>query len=381
MCSSERDESPRSSFERPCAFRRRHLQRLGYLLVQQGKFISEDDLREALRVQVTQIVYRLFRWREGSYRFTPVEHLEYDREHFIPVSAETILMEGARMVDEWPIIERRIKSAQMVFRKTEAAVALEAGSSSRSWTPTGVRLSPRRRPARAIPASPEEIHISPEEREVSCARWTAKRQCQAIVDRCLCMGEFDVYRISVRAVSTAICSRRCPAARPVGPPRRERIKVPEGSCSLVLHDPDTGGGWRCRSPRCSRNPLNPWKMAVDDSPASRSSTCTAAGAGWSDLERAVQVFYLDLGALPRQPRPGWPSTGTIERERDLSDPWGRPYGFELDSGRLPPVRSTMAEGRRDARADVGSHRLSSAQRSGPAEMQEGTRKSADSDSR
>ena len=54
------------------------LQRLGYVLVA-GKFISEDELREALRVQVTQIVYRLFRWKEGSYRFTPAEHLDYDR--------------------------------------------------------------------------------------------------------------------------------------------------------------------------------------------------------------------------------------------------------------------------------------------------------------
>ncbi len=85
------------------------LQRLGYVLVQ-NKLISQDNLVEALRVQSLQIIYRLFRWRDGSYKVQMLENLDYDEQHFVPVSTETILMEGARMVDEWPIIERRIKS-------------------------------------------------------------------------------------------------------------------------------------------------------------------------------------------------------------------------------------------------------------------------------
>ncbi|HJQ98388.1 MAG TPA: DUF4388 domain-containing protein, partial [Candidatus Polarisedimenticolaceae bacterium] len=103
---------------------RETLQRLGYILVRQ-RFISEEDLVEALRIQVTQIVYRLFRWRDGKYQFSPKDHMDYDTEHFQPIAAETILMEGARMIDEWPIIERRIRSSTLVFRKTQAAAALE----------------------------------------------------------------------------------------------------------------------------------------------------------------------------------------------------------------------------------------------------------------
>ena len=100
------------------------LQRLGFILVDQ-RFISEEDLREALRIQVTQIVYRLFRWREGRYHFDQQEQVEFEKL-FDPVSAETILMEGARMIDEWPIIERRIRSEQMVFEKTEAGGRIDA---------------------------------------------------------------------------------------------------------------------------------------------------------------------------------------------------------------------------------------------------------------
>ena len=88
------------------------LQRLGYVVVKSGA-ISEEDLIEALRVQSLQIIYRLFRWHNGEYNFRGVEDLEYDERHFIPISAETILMEGARMIDELPIIERRIKTDRM----------------------------------------------------------------------------------------------------------------------------------------------------------------------------------------------------------------------------------------------------------------------------
>ena len=50
-----------------------------------------------------------------------IEELDYDQHHSTPISSGTILMEGARMVDEWPIIERRIPSDRIVLRKTVAA--------------------------------------------------------------------------------------------------------------------------------------------------------------------------------------------------------------------------------------------------------------------
>jgi len=92
------------------------LQRLGFILVHYG-IISADSLRQALQLQILQIVFRLFRWKDGDYHFSQETTIEYDRDYVIPVSAESILMEGARMIDEWPIIEKRIRSYDMVFRK------------------------------------------------------------------------------------------------------------------------------------------------------------------------------------------------------------------------------------------------------------------------
>jgi len=92
------------------------LQRLGFILVHYG-IISVDALKQALQIQIMQIIFRLFRWKDGEYHFSQETTIEYDRDYVVPVSAESILMEGARMIDEWPIIEKRIRSYDMVFRK------------------------------------------------------------------------------------------------------------------------------------------------------------------------------------------------------------------------------------------------------------------------
>jgi hypothetical protein len=92
------------------------LQRLGFILTHYG-IISADSLKHAIQLQIMQIVYRLFRWKDGDYHFSQETTIEYDRDNVVPISAESILMEGARMIDEWPIIEKRIRSYDMVFRK------------------------------------------------------------------------------------------------------------------------------------------------------------------------------------------------------------------------------------------------------------------------
>ncbi|MDX1583324.1 MAG: DUF4388 domain-containing protein [Thermoanaerobaculia bacterium] len=92
------------------------LQRLGFILVEH-KIISREELRDALQLQILSVIYSLFRWNDGEYHFSQESTIEYDRENVVPITAESILMEGARMIDEWPIIEKRIRSGDMVLRK------------------------------------------------------------------------------------------------------------------------------------------------------------------------------------------------------------------------------------------------------------------------
>jgi hypothetical protein len=92
------------------------LQRLGFILTHYG-IISSDALKDAIQLQIEQVIYRLFRWKDGEYHFSQETSIEYDRDNVSPISAESVLMEGARMIDEWPIIEKRIRSTDMIFRR------------------------------------------------------------------------------------------------------------------------------------------------------------------------------------------------------------------------------------------------------------------------
>ncbi|MEW5807481.1 MAG: DUF4388 domain-containing protein [Acidobacteriota bacterium] len=116
--------------EKALAIQRKTLQRLGHIMVSEG-FIKRDELREALTRQVKMIAYRIFLWKDGDYDFDQDERLEYDRENFSPISAESIMMECARMSDELQMIERKIKSKDMIFEKVlrEDVVAMENSES------------------------------------------------------------------------------------------------------------------------------------------------------------------------------------------------------------------------------------------------------------
>ncbi|MBI2569442.1 MAG: DUF4388 domain-containing protein [Candidatus Schekmanbacteria bacterium] len=95
---------------------RETLQRLGYVLIKKG-YITQNELRSALREQIQQIVYRLFRWKEGYYHFHPEQTVQYDKDNISPLNSETLLLEAARMMDEWPLIQQRVPSPSIVLRR------------------------------------------------------------------------------------------------------------------------------------------------------------------------------------------------------------------------------------------------------------------------
>jgi hypothetical protein len=92
---------------------KRTLRRLGDILVEQGD-LSKEGLKEMTALQTTETVYRLFLWKTGTYQFEPAP-VEWSRDTVEPLRAESVLMEGYRQVDEWPMIRRKITSSEMTF--------------------------------------------------------------------------------------------------------------------------------------------------------------------------------------------------------------------------------------------------------------------------
>src|SRR3990172_3237851 len=59
------------------------LQKIGFILVNHN-YISRDQLKEALQIQVTQMIYRLFRWNTGEYYFDQKTRVDPNSDETIP---------------------------------------------------------------------------------------------------------------------------------------------------------------------------------------------------------------------------------------------------------------------------------------------------------
>src|SRR5439155_9135603 len=138
------------------------LQRLGHVLTTQS-YITAKDLRDALNVQVSQIVFKVFRWRDGEYHFAPTDTVDFDRENFTPLSADFILMEGIRMVDEWPIIEKKIPSMDIVFKPAVDLKSIEVGGGAEEDALGGLGTS---EPKRQAASSSNKIRLTAEEERI-----------------------------------------------------------------------------------------------------------------------------------------------------------------------------------------------------------------------
>jgi tetratricopeptide (TPR) repeat protein len=87
--------------------------RIGDLLVELGH-ITRDALHEHVRVQIEEAVYLLFTWHEGTFNFE-ADVLPERQDLLVSINPESLLLEGARRVDEWVLIEKKIPSFDMVF--------------------------------------------------------------------------------------------------------------------------------------------------------------------------------------------------------------------------------------------------------------------------
>jgi hypothetical protein len=178
---------PKERLDDALQTQRATLQRLGHILVSNNS-ITSKDLKDALQVQVSQIVFKVFRWRDGEYHFAPTESVDYDRENFTPMSADFILMEGIRMVDEWPIIEKKIPSLDIVFRTVVDSGGIEIRSAEGAAEDAVAGLGETKRSG----PSTGKIQLSGEEERVY-RRIDGTRTVQGIIDA-TGSGEFEVCR-------------------------------------------------------------------------------------------------------------------------------------------------------------------------------------------
>jgi hypothetical protein len=288
------------------------LQRLGHILTS-GGYISQKDLQTALQVQVSQNVFKLFRWKEGDYNFEQADKVEYERASVQPMSADFILMEGIRMVDEWPIIEKKIPSLDIVFKTAVDTRMIEAAGGDDDDAPSGGSKG----------GASSKIRLSNDEERVF-RKVDGVRTVQGVIDA-TGMGDFDTCKALFDLLSRSIIAPTGRGAATQGgvAAREERASPAVGyaiaAVALVLAL--AGAAFQRNAPFgvLGRPPLLSDTLGLYLEEASR--------ARLDRLDRALEAFRLANGTLPAT-LDDVVSAGLVDKSF-LKDPWARPYHYEI----------------------------------------------------
>lgn len=90
---------------------------LGLLLINAG-YASQGDIINSIKTHTTEVVFKLFTWVEGLFRFEPTL-MPGDDKIMVPIDLENVIMEGARRMKEWEQLNEELPNLDMALKFTD----------------------------------------------------------------------------------------------------------------------------------------------------------------------------------------------------------------------------------------------------------------------
>ena len=98
--------------------------------------ITQRELERQLRLQIESVVFELMSWREGFFSFEERSREDLPHDTRIAVSTESLLMEGARRIDEWSRIADVVPNVDVVPELAPVADDRDDGEGGSAGGPT-----------------------------------------------------------------------------------------------------------------------------------------------------------------------------------------------------------------------------------------------------
>lgn len=303
------------------------LQRLGRILIDHS-IVPAELVRRSLEQQILQIVFRVFRWTDGEYHFSQETDVDYDRDLMVPMAVDSIIMEGARMTDEWPFIVQRIPDHGVVFRKVDPGRSLQLVAEPDDLDALGFSFT----------ETPEEPTRSPGDDRVTAAQMAV---CELVngrdsVDELVLRSnllEFETFKALAELLDRGLIREATQEevvgelSRDLEPVRRRTIQWASfpwlALPFLVLLGLSLSF--------VAQNPLNS-QFAGDTGIWNRLVGETSSWFRLNRLARGVETRYFVDGAFPQTLEPLAPPA--LRGGGGLLDPWGRPYRMVTRSDRF-----------------------------------------------
>lgn len=99
------------------------LRPLGDILVEQ-QATTPEILKQFTQLQVQETLWSIFEWKRGEYRFE-ARPAGFAKPLVDPIPAESLLLEGMRRLDEWPLVRARISNYGEVYRPLRELADIE----------------------------------------------------------------------------------------------------------------------------------------------------------------------------------------------------------------------------------------------------------------
>lgn len=96
----------------------RNNRELGALLIQSGH-LTQNDIVASVKAYVLDVVYRLFSWTEGTFRFESSQLPPEDRTIQVRVDLENVIMEGSRRIKEIERLREELPDLDVALRFTD----------------------------------------------------------------------------------------------------------------------------------------------------------------------------------------------------------------------------------------------------------------------
>jgi Domain of unknown function (DUF4388) len=313
---------------------RRSLRRLGDVLVGMGA-LDAGRFRKIVQLQVNETLYGLFSWKSGTYAFEAGD-VEEDPEGITPVRPETVLMEGFRRVDEWPLIRKTIGSDALTFVRRRELPPSPAASAGDLRRDDGLDAALAQAPD-GLEQSGELMSLGPAERAVF-GRVEPGRTVRNLVDVCL-LGEFDTCKALHNLVSLGYLEVAPLQGRATAAQRTATLRRLAGTAGRVLLAVGVLGAAGALAVRASEEPralVRERATALEDAALQRH----LSRAQQARIRAALDVYRLERGEFPTT-LAALVQAGLLT-EGDLHFPWAEPYYYRRTSPRefvlLPPLR-------------------------------------------
>lgn len=266
-------------------------QRLGSVL-QERRFLPEEEWQRVVGLEVREVLYRVFRWREGTYRFEAQTALDLSEGRIPALPTENFLLESFRQMDEWPPIARRLPRLERAVSLARPSDQIDRGSLSAEEGRVLELVDGRTPAADVVDASG--------------------------------LGEFEACKALASLMESGVLglAPEAGAPAPAKPARPQAVR-------RALTAWPAWATWALLTVWVALNLLlfRPWAPVVASSASVDVVEQVRARADLVALGQQLDRYFAevgnypsDLGALVRR---GMVGAGT------LTDPWGRPYRYEV----------------------------------------------------